>query len=81
MVTKQQLNDMLKNRENKKWIKEQIEMLPGRFRQEFIEDVIVDEASLDSFRKVYTYYVAEIWSELTDNEKEAYSKEYILIEL
>jgi hypothetical protein len=47
----------------------ELDCLPERFHDEFIGDVIVDEVSLKSFRKVVEYYYADIYDELTDDEK------------
>lgn len=55
--------------DERNYILNELECLPERFHDEFIGDVIVDEVSLKSFRKVVEYYYADIHDELTDDEK------------
>lgn len=77
-MNKENFNKIIANKED---IKKQMNLLPKRFHEEFIEDVIVDEVSIECFRKVYTYYINEIWNELTENEREMYREHYLFIEL
>ena len=58
-----------------------LKMLPSRYHDEFVNDVIVDEHSISNLRKVFTYYIEEIWSELTDEEKVPFEETFLFIEL
>jgi hypothetical protein len=51
-------------------IKKCLKILPTRFHDEFINEVIIDEASIKSIKKVFEYYLAEILDELTQKEKD-----------
>ena len=62
-------------------IMESIKMLPERFVDEFVGDVLVGEESLNSFNKVFTYYLADIWDELTEEEKIPFEEKFLIIEL
>lgn len=58
-----------------------LEMLPKRFHKEFVDEVIVDEYSIQNLRKVFEYYISEIFEELTDVEKEPLYEDFFFIEL
>lgn len=64
-----------------KEVKEYLKLIPTRYHEEFLNDVIVDEQSIKYIRKVTEYYLAEIYDELTSEEKEIISKKMIIIEL
>lgn len=66
---------------NKNSIKNDIKLLPKRYQKEFIEDVLVDENSLITFNKVYSYYLDEIWEELTIKEKNKMEKDIFIIQM
>ena len=58
-----------------------LEILPRRYHEEFIGEVIVDENSILSFNKVFGYYLDDIWEELSDEEIEKIKDVYFIIEL
>ena len=64
-----------------KEVKEYLEIIPTRYHKEFLNDVIVDEQSIKYIRKVTEYYLAEIFDELTSEEKEIVGRKMIIIEL
>lgn len=57
-----------------------LKLLPTRYHNEFVTDVIVDENSILNLRKVFTYYIEEIWNELNDDEKEVFEEHFFFIE-
>ena len=50
-------------------ILKQLNTIPLRFQQEFIEDVIVDKYSIMSFNKCVNYFLEDIYSELSEKER------------
>lgn len=62
-------------------IKECIQLLPERFHEEFVIDVLVDWASIKNLQKVFTYYIENIIDELTEKELEPIKCKFIFIEL
>lgn len=81
-MDKETLNKLIKKLNlDKEEIMNDINMLPNRFIDEFIGDVLVDEASLISFNKVYSYYLDEIWNELNDKEKNHFEEKFLIISL
>lgn len=46
-----------------------INSLPKRYHEEFIDEVLVDKYSILCFNKVYEYYITDIWNELNTEEK------------
>lgn len=58
-----------------------IKMLPERYVDEFVGDVLVGEVSITSFNKVFSYYVDDIWEELTDEEKIPFEEKFLIIQL
>ena len=62
-------------------ILDDIKMLPDRYVDEFVGDVLVDKVSITSFNKVFSYYVDEIWEELTDDEKIPFEEKFLIIQL
>ena len=81
-MDKETLNKLIKKLNlDKEKIMNDINMLPNRFINEFIGDVLVDEASLTSFNKVFSYYIADIWEDLTNEEKIPFEKKFLIISL
>lgn len=62
-------------------LEEVLNDLPERYCKEFIEDILVDQASITSIRKVHEYYLNEVFQELTEEEKKPYYEKYFFIEL
>ena len=68
MVTKREFDRLLNTLDEKQqlYIMEEINSLPLMYKKELIEDVIVDINSLKNFRKVFEYYLADIYDELKE---------------
>ena len=66
MVTKKEFNKLLNTLDEKQqlYIMEEVNSLPLIYKKELIEDVIIDIHSLKNFRKVFEYYLADIYDEL-----------------
>lgn len=62
-------------------LEEILKDLPKRYHEEFIEDVLVDQVSITSIRKVHEYYINDIFNEFTEKEKEPYYEKFLFIEL
>ena len=62
-------------------LKDALTELPKRYHEEFINDVLVDSESIRGIRKVYSYYIDEIFPELSEKEKEPYYEKYLFISL
>lgn len=62
-------------------LKDALTELPKRYHEEFINDVLVDPESIRGIRKVYGYYIDEIFPELSEKEKEPYYEKYLFISL
>lgn len=58
-----------------------LKLLPERYHDEFIGDVLVDAESIKSLRKVFEYYLQNIYDELNHEEKEKIEKEYFIIKI
>lgn len=58
-----------------------LKLLPERYHDEFIGDVLVDKESIKSLRKVFDYYLSDIWSELSHEEKELIEEECFIIKI
>ena len=58
-----------------------LKLLPERYHDEFIGDVLVDAESIKSLRKVFEYYLQNIYDELNNEEKEKIEKEYFIIKI
>lgn len=58
-----------------------LNILPSRYHNEFLGEVIVDEASIEYFRKVAEMFLAEIFEELSQKEKDIIGEKYIIIQL
>ena len=58
-----------------------LKLLPKRYHDEFIGDVLVDAESIKSLRKVFEYYLQNIYNELNNEEKEKIEKEYFIIKI
>lgn len=58
-----------------------LKLLPERYHDEFIGDVLVDKESIKSLRKVFDYYLSDIWSELNHEEKELIAEECFMIKI
>lgn len=58
-----------------------LKLLPERYHDEFIGEVLVDKASIQSLRKVFEYYLQDIWSELSHEEKEIFEEEFFIIKI
>ena len=58
-----------------------LKLLPKRYHDEFIGDVLVDAESIKSLRKVFEYYLQNIYNELNHEEKEKIEKEYFIIKI
>lgn len=58
-----------------------LKLLPKRYHEEFTKEVIVDQTSLDYLSDVFEYYLADIFNELSEKEKEPIYKEFLIIEL
>lgn len=58
-----------------------LKLLPERYHDEFIGDVLVDKESIKSLRKVFEYYLQDIWSELSHDEKEKFEQEFFIIKI
>ena len=58
-----------------------LKLLPERYHDEFIEDVLVDGESIKSLKKVFEYYVQDIYDELSHEEKEKFEQEYFIIKI
>lgn len=50
-------------------LKEIIDELPLRYYNEFVYDVLIDQYSINSLRKVYIYYIDDIIGELSNYER------------
>ena len=75
MVTKREFGRLLNTLDKKQqlYIIEEVNSLPLMYKKELIEDVIVDIHSLKNFRKVFEYYLADIYDEL---KKQGHIVEY-----
>ena len=58
-----------------------LKLLPERYHDEFIGDVLVDGESIKSLRKVFEYYIQNIYNELSHEEKEKFEEEYFIIKI
>lgn len=58
-----------------------LELLPERYHDEFVGDVLVDGESIKSLRKVFEYYLQDIYNELTRDEQERIEEEFFVIKL
>lgn len=58
-----------------------LKLLPERYHDEFIGDVLVDGESIKFLRKVFEYYVQDIYNELSHKEKEKFEEEYFIIKI
>lgn len=58
-----------------------LKLLPERYHDEFVGDVLVDGESIKSLRKVFEYYLQNIYNELSHEEKEAIEKEFFIIKI
>lgn len=58
-----------------------LKLLPERYHDEFIGDVLVDKESIKSLKKVFEYYLQDIWDELNHDEKEKFEQEYFIIKI
>lgn len=51
-------------------IKDYLKMLPVRFHDEFMNEVVVDKKDTKGLRKAFEYYLEDILDELTQEEKD-----------
>ena len=58
-----------------------LKLLPKRYHDEFIGDVLVDGESIRSLKKVFEYYIQEIYHELSHEEREVFEQEYFIIKI
>ena len=58
-----------------------LKLLPERYHDEFIGDVLVDGESIKSLKKVFEYYIQDIYNELSHEEKEKFEEEYFIIKI
>ena len=58
-----------------------LNILPSRYHNEFLDEVIVDEVSIKYFRKIAEMFLAEIFEELSQQEKDIIGEKYIIIQL
>ena len=58
-----------------------LKLLPERYHDEFIGEVLVDKESIKSLKKVFEYYVQEIYNELTHEEQEVFEQESFIIKI
>lgn len=58
-----------------------LKLLPERYHDEFIGEVLVDKESIKSLNKVFEYYIQEIYNELTHKEQEVFEQEYFIIKI
>lgn len=58
-----------------------LKLLPERYHEEFLNDVIVDYESIRSLRKVFSYYLADIYNELSTDEQERIEEKMLVITL
>ena len=58
-----------------------LKLLPKRYHDEFIGDVLVDGESIRSLKKVFEYYIQEIYHELSREEREVFEQEYFIIKI
>lgn len=58
-----------------------LKILPERYHDEFISDVLVDGESIKSLRKVFEYYIQDIYHELSHEEREVFEQEYFIIKI
>ena len=79
--SKKKILELLKNSTSKEKnnVMNDIYSLPERYHDEFIQEVLVDEMSLIAFSKIYSYFLDEIWNELTIKEKENMNNNLFII--
>lgn len=79
--SKKKILELLKNSTSKEKnnVMNDIYSLPERYHDEFIQEVLVDEMSLIAFSKIYSYFLDEIWNELTIKEKENMNNHLFII--
>lgn len=58
-----------------------LRLLPERYHDEFVGYVLVDGESIKSLRKVFEYYLQDIYNELTRDEQEKIEEEFFVIKL
>lgn len=58
-----------------------LELLPERYHDEFVGDVLVDKASITRLDKVFEYYIQDIIDELSVDELEKLQEDMIIISL
>lgn len=58
-----------------------LKLLPERYHDEFIGEVLIDKESINSLRKVFEYYLQDIYDELSNKEKEKIEEEFFIIKL
>ena len=58
-----------------------LKLLPERYHDEFVGDVLIDGESIKSLRKVFAYYLQDIYNELNHEEKEKIEKEFFIIKI
>lgn len=56
-----------------------LKLLPERYHDEFVGEVLVDGESIRSLRKVFEYYLQDIYNELNKEEKEKVEQTMIII--
>lgn len=56
-----------------------LKLLPERYHNEFVGEVLVDGESIRSLRKVFEYYLQDIYNELNKEEKEKIEQTMIII--
>ena len=58
-----------------------LKLLPERYHDEFVGEVLVDGESIKSLRKVFEYYLQNIYNELTHDEQEKIEEEFFIVKI
>ena len=58
-----------------------LKLLPKRYHDEFVGEVLVDEESIRSLKKVFEYYIQDIYHELDHEERKVFEQEYFIIKI
>ena len=58
-----------------------LNLIPERYHDEFVGEVLVDGESIKSLRKVFEYYLQDIYNELTHDEQEKIEEEFLIVKI
>lgn len=58
-----------------------LKLLPERYHDEFVGEVLVDGESIKSLREVFEYYLQDIYNELTHDEQEKIEEEFFIVKI